>query len=286
MFGLARRSTARPATPGTEVIGLCRFSWPGSGGFQIRHDTLEARRAHLYAPDRLADRLRIFEAFTLPSLHAQTDPDFTLIVVIGPDLPTPARARLETMLAGVPQAVLSEQPPGTHRAVMRDVVTAARRRPDAPCAQFRLDDDDAVNRGFVAGLRAAVARFGPAMAGERWWAVDYNRGWQAVPGPAGISAAELQRPYVSAGLGLVFAPGVDKAVLDFAHHRVWQSMPTVTLTDPDMFVRGIDGHNDSDGAEALRRFPVVPLDPDGEARFRTAFGIDADRVRALYADRT
>ena len=273
----------RNPPPAAEVLGLCRFSWLGEGGYQIRHGSLEDRAAHLWAEGRLRDRLRIFEAFTLPALRAQTDPDFTLVVVVSPDLPAPARDRLRALLGGLPQAVISEQPPGPHRAVMRRAVQAARRHPDRPCAQFRIDDDDAVHRDFVARLRGAVARFGPAMAGERWWAVDFTRGWQAVPGPAGIAAAPLDRPWVSAGLGLVFAPGVDKAVLDFAHHRVWQHMPTVTLTDPDMFLRGIDGHNDSDAEEALKRFPVQPLDAAGEARFHDAFGIDADRVRALYA---
>ena len=279
MFGWGRKAEAGEV----EVIGLTRFSWPGTGGFQIRHDSLAARVAHLYAPTRLADRLRIFEAFTVPSLRAQSDPDFTLMVVIGPDLPAPARDRLEALLAGIPQAVLSVQPPGPHREVMRAVMKAARRRPGLPCAQFRLDDDDAVHRDFVARLRGAVRRHGPAMGKARWWAVDFNHGWQAAPGPEGIAAAELVRPWVSAGLGIVFAPGVDKAVLDFAHHRVWEHMPVLGLTDPDMFLRGIDGHNDSDGAEALRRFPVAPLDAAGEARLRAAFGIDADLVRRHYS---
>lgn len=282
MFGWPRRSAPDPAE-GVEVIGLCRFSWLGEGGYQIRHGTLGERAAHLYAPGRMGDRMRMFEGFTLPSLRAQTDPAFTLVVVVGPDMPRPFRERLEALLADLPQAVISEQPPGPHRAVMRRAVAQARRHPELPSAQFRMDDDDAVNREFVARLRAAVDRFGPAMAGQRWWAVDFTQGWQAVPGPEGIRAAPLPRPFVGVAMGLVFAPGVDKAVLDFAHHRIWQHMPVVALNDPDMYLRGIDGHNDSDGAEALRRFPPELLDAAGEARFRDAFGIDAGAVRALHA---
>ena len=49
-----------------QVIGLCRFSYPGIGGFQIEHDSLEDRIAFLYAPERLEERFRFFECFTLP----------------------------------------------------------------------------------------------------------------------------------------------------------------------------------------------------------------------------
>ena len=36
-----------------QVIGLCRFSYPAIGGFQIEHETLENRIGFLYAEDRL-----------------------------------------------------------------------------------------------------------------------------------------------------------------------------------------------------------------------------------------
>ena len=36
-----------------QVIGFCRFSYPAEGGFQVEHDTTEARAAYLYAPERI-----------------------------------------------------------------------------------------------------------------------------------------------------------------------------------------------------------------------------------------
>ena len=44
-----------------QVIGLCRFSYPGEGGFQVTHDSLRARMAHLYAPARMEERFATFE---------------------------------------------------------------------------------------------------------------------------------------------------------------------------------------------------------------------------------
>ena len=39
-----------------QVIGLCRFSYPAIGGFQVEHDSIEERIAFLYAEKRLPAR--------------------------------------------------------------------------------------------------------------------------------------------------------------------------------------------------------------------------------------
>ena len=49
-----------------QVVGLCRFSYPAFGGFQLEHDTIAAREAFLYAPQRIKERFQSFEALTLP----------------------------------------------------------------------------------------------------------------------------------------------------------------------------------------------------------------------------
>ncbi|WP_236640739.1 glycosyltransferase, partial [Sulfitobacter sp. HI0023] len=86
-----------------QAIGLCRFSYPAIGGFQVGHESMADRIAYLYAEERLEERFRLFETVALPCLRAQTDPDFELIVVIGDSLPAPARARLEALLEDLPQ---------------------------------------------------------------------------------------------------------------------------------------------------------------------------------------
>jgi len=89
-----------------QAIGICRFSYPGDGGFQVEHDSLKARMDYLYAPARMDERFATFETMMLPPLRAQTDGDFTLAVVIGESLPAPYRDRLEGLLADMPQAVI------------------------------------------------------------------------------------------------------------------------------------------------------------------------------------
>ncbi|NDH73326.1 MAG: hypothetical protein EBY53_02140 [Rhodobacteraceae bacterium] len=80
-----------------QVIGLCRFSYPALGGFQREHETIEQRKAFLYDEAHLKHRLRLFRAFNLPSILAQTDTDFQYLILVGNDLPVWARDQLNDL---------------------------------------------------------------------------------------------------------------------------------------------------------------------------------------------
>ena len=136
-----------------QVIGLCRFSYPAIGGFQVDHPTLEERIAYLYSPARMEERFATFETITLPPLRAQTDPDFTFLVVIGDSLPDHYRQRLDALLADVPQAIVAAYPPKRHRKIMQDAINEVRAFDGEHCLQFRMDDDDAVGVRYVERLR-------------------------------------------------------------------------------------------------------------------------------------
>ena len=126
-----------------QVIGLCRFSYPAIGGFQIEHASLEERIAYLYAEDRLEERFQLMETVALPCLREQTDQDFELIIVIGDSLPKQHRERLQDITADIPQVRIHSEPPRNQRQVMKEILNKARRDPDAPCLPFRHDDHDA-----------------------------------------------------------------------------------------------------------------------------------------------
>lgn len=261
-----------------QVLGLCRMSWPALGGFQTTHETVADRVRYLYAPERMEARLRAFEAFTLPALKAQTDPDFTLLVVIGDDLPPRWRDRIEGLLAGLPQARIRALPPGRHRSVMQQVINEARDR--RRCIQFRMDDDDAVAVTFVARVRAVAAEVAPLIARNPLLAIDFNHGHSARPCAMGIEAEAVARQLWVPSLAVVAAPNARLTVMNFNHLKLWQFMPVVGCPDPDMFVRGLNDWNDSDLAPGPG---ARLLDAEGEALFRRAYGICADRVRAIYA---
>ena len=285
LFGFLRSVSPRSApwhgTPAqdAEVIGLCRFSYPALGGFQKQHDSPEARARYLYDPARLDERFRLFEAVTLAGIRGQTDPDFLFLVVIGQDFPQ--RDRLERLLADIPQARILAYPPRQHRPVMQEAINS-QRNPDAPLSlQFRLDDDDGVNLRFVERLREVSQQARPLIRSKPMTAIDFNHGHVFRASSRGIEAERVTRAYWAPGLAVAVRRGNPRTVMNFGHHLLWQHMPTLTLTDRDMFLRGMNPFNDSE-FKAGETFGL--LDAEGEAAFRAAYGVDAGRVRALWRE--
>lgn len=266
-----------------QTIGLCRFSYPAIGGFQVDFEDMQEKLDYLYAPSRMEERFATFETITLPPLRAQTDPDFTLIVVVGESMPAPYRTRLEALLADIPQAVIQARPPKRHRAIMKELINDVR-GPDVTCLQFRMDDDDAVSVDFVQRLRQVAGDVKKMSKRDGMLAIDFNRGFIVRPGPDGIKAVETAAPYHTAALALMLSPKSHQTIMNFAHHKLAERMTTVTLTNtPAMLLRGHNDFNDSRQGPNTKAYKLALMDQAGEALLRERFNIDSDAVRAAFA---
>lgn len=265
-----------------QVVGFCRFSYPAEGGFQVEHDDIATREAYLYSAARMDERFRHFETICLPGLKAQTDPDFTFLILVGTSLPPKLRARLEALVADFPQARIVAHPPAPHRAVCQEVINEARDMA-APCLQFRHDDDDAVAVDFVATLREAARDVTSLMGKHRLMGFDWNRGFIARPDAEGILAEETVTPFWGVAQAMAVQPGVRQTIMNFGHNKILRFMPTVTFTDQPMYVRGHNDHNDSRQKKHVTPVELRRLDAAGEALFRERFAIDADQVRRIFA---
>lgn len=268
-----------------QVIGLCRFSYPGLGGFQVEHDTIDDRIAYLYAPDRMEERFRHFEAITLPGLKAQTDGDFTFVIVVGDQLPKIYADRLRDLVADFPQARIVAHPPREHRPVMAQIINDVRSDLGQPCLQFRHDDDDAVAVTFIQRLREAADDCGALLRDHRLVGFDFNRGFIARPDADGVHAEENVTPYWGVALAMAVKPWARHTIMNFGHNRLNRFMPTVTFTHEDMFVRGHNDHNDSRQGKNVTKVKLKKLDAEGEVYFQQTFGISSDRVREIFSAR-
>lgn len=229
-----------------QVQGLCRFSLPCTGGFKKYHDSLEERRAALYAPKRLDVRTLWFEHILLPPLRAQTDKDFTLHLLLGEDFPEPWRSRIEAAIRDVPQIVPHWRAPDDHRAICRDVLLDWRDPTRAVVAEFRLDDDDAVAVDYVQQLRRSWRKLALFANAQGRVALDHGKGivLEALA-DSSIKPHVLATQCWSAALAVYLEPDDEAMVMDFPHHKIWARMPFVNLTESVMFIRGDHGHNDA-----------------------------------------
>lgn len=245
----AQPNITRPSSTALDiqVLGLCRFSVPSEGAFQVTHDTIEQRRAMLYEPARLDNRFIWFEHVLLPAIAKQKDPQFKLIILMGEDFPEPYRARMLAHIETVPQLCAEFAPPLHHRKICADAMAAHIDVDADVVAQFRLDDDDAVAVDFVHRLRRDARRAKGFVRSGGPVAIDYGKGILLCVDPDGAGVTTLPRltRYWTPGLAVVAEPSHGKHILDYEHHKLWTQMTTITLVDEVMFVRGVHGSNDS-----------------------------------------
>ncbi|MEQ6201863.1 putative rhamnosyl transferase [Sulfitobacter sp. HNIBRBA2951] len=264
-----------------QVIGLCRFSYPAIGGFQVEHETIEDRIAYLYGEARLEERFRLMEAVALPCIKAQTDGDFELIVVIGDQLPKMHRDRLHDITANIPQIRIHEEPPRPQREVMKEILNKARKDPSQPCLQFRHDDDDAFAVDFIERLRAASHDAERITAQHKAVNFDWNKGMVAEFGADGIATTDIFRQLYPAAMGMQIRGNSPLTIMNFAHEKIARFMPVISYAEPQMFVRSHNSSNDS-RQKPVKKVPVAPIDYEKAQMLKERFAIDIDQIQSLF----
>jgi len=267
------------------ILGLCRWSYPSqTGAFNNRGQSLEEIRAELYAPERLDTRLFFFERLVLPSLRAQTDPDFTLVLMMGDRLPEPWRGRLLELIADMPQikpVFLAEGQ--NHMEACRDVMLAERDQGADLVVEFRLDDDDAVAASFIERLRGLYRQLRPIYKDAGRCAVDFCRGFLfRCESDGSIGFEPVEARLWTPALALYLPPDHKRSLLNYPHMRTWRQMPVLSLNTAPMFIRG--GHDGNDSEIGRRkvdhfRFRMEKL-PDFA---RAEFGIDLEAFERDWA---
>ncbi|UWQ17341.1 putative rhamnosyl transferase [Jannaschia sp. M317] len=263
-----------------QILALVRFAYPGLGGFQTEHDTVAARQAHLWHPDRLEARFRTLEHLSLRTLAAQTDRDFRTLIVTGDTLPEPWRTRLLTLARRVPGAEVVFHPPMNQRHAMEEIVNARIDPDGGPVIQFRHDDDDGVGCRFVARCRETLDQVRPLWQAHGRLALDFNKGFMLRLTPDGPLVEEAARTHLGVAQALILRPTIRRTAVHFPHHRLGLLMPSVTLPDARMWLRGVDGTNDSRMDGQLDR--LRPASPDQRAELEERFGLDLAAATASF----
>ena len=266
-----------------QMIGLCRFSYLGGRGFQVEHQTLEERRAFLYDPDRLARRWFWFQNVTLPALMAQTDPDFTLVLMTGPDLPEPFMSQLRHLCRVMPQARLSVIAPSEYHLPACWQAVAPHIDPSADViGHFRQDDDDAVAIDFIARARKDFQKIKPLWKIDRRASLDYMRGLVLKATANGISVEPRMIYNAVAGLTLFLPPDDHRTAAHVPHWRLAHHMPGAVIADRIMYCRFLNHDNDSGAVGAGYDYDSDPGPPGPLLKRR--FRIDLDLIDRAARD--
>jgi len=262
-----------------QMLGLCRFSYLGGRGFQVTHESIEERRAYLYDPERLERRWFWFENIALPGLLAQTDPDFTLVLMTGPDLPEPYMGRLRELTEIAPQFKLALVPPmDLHlEACLAAIAPHIEEEADV-VGHFRQDDDDAVAVDYIRDARRDFAAMQPLWKRRRRLSCDYARGLVLKATQQGITVEPRVIYNAVAGLTVYLPPDAGRSVMHFPHWKIGLSMSGVTLPAKVMFVRLLNHDNDSGAIGA--GYPWEAAGEDLAEMLAERFRIDLPTIEA------
>ncbi|MDO5648817.1 glycosyltransferase [Paracoccus sp. (in: a-proteobacteria)] len=240
-----------------QMLGLCRFSYLGLRGYQVDHQTLNERRAYLYDPARLARRWQWFTQMALPAWRAQTDPDFTLVLMTGPDLPEPYLSGLRDLCDATPQLRLSVVPPmDRHLPACRAAIEPHLDPSADVIGHFRHDDDDAVTTDYVARSRQAFRRVRGLWKVQGKLSLDFSRGvmLRVQDGQAEFTPRICHNMGVA--LTIFLRPDADESALHYDHSKLGRWMPGVSIPEPLMFIRSIHGDSDSGDMGPGHRFDL------------------------------
>lgn len=257
-----------------QMLGLCRFSYLGGRGFQIDHDSIDQRRDFLYDPARLKRRWYWFRHIALPAWLAQSDPDFTLVIMTGPDLPAPYLARLRRLVGKLPQLRLELVPPMEFHLPACRAAIAPHVDPMADViGHFRHDDDDAVAFDYIARARADFMTVTDLWRRTGALCIDHSRGLMA-----DVTKADGPRitPRICHNMGVAMTiflpPSAEKTALHFEHWKVAEWMPNLSLTDAPMFLRLI--HGDANSGAMGAGFPWSLNPGDMAPMLKDRFGVE------------
>lgn len=261
--------------PNIQPVGICRFSLLTEGGFKHGPSSQEERAAYLFDEQRMALRMAWFTHALMPSIRAQTDQDFIFVVLASDLMPQKWRDQLAAAVKGCDAIRLDFVAPGKHHEICNNAIHRYTSPEADIVAQFRLDDDDALARDYISRVRSDFHNY---LAGLYYKfqkiSSDYTSGFILEADGNEAQLYQIHAMTWTCGQTVYLPPHSAKSLFIWPHHQLHKSMPTVTLNDSNMFLRGRHGTNDSEFK--LPKFGIRPWDLGALQR---RFCIKLDRLQ-------
>jgi len=235
------------ATTPAAIVGMIRFSivlresnfFPPLSG-----QDYDERKALIFDRARLQRRFQLFEDICLPSLTAQSDQNFNMMLMTSRDLPVWAHDRLMNLVGNLPNVYVRAYRPlaSIQRIFKRSVFEMLDPSADIT-ANFRLDDDDALACDYIERLRMHML---PENAGK---VVTFSHGHQLSLSDEALQVCADNRDCGSAGLALVQIGRVmsipDTLTIHClgGHRKVGRFAPVISDTTDGMYVQTANGAN-------------------------------------------
>lgn len=203
--------------------------------------SLAEKIERVLANDRIEKRFRLFETVTLPSLDAQDDRDFRLLVAASTLLNETWKARLSELAAARPYLDVQYYAPTNFRVAQTADDVRVLLDPGRPFYTFRLDDDDALSSDFMSRVRPYLKE---EFAGH---AISFCRGYYLELDGSDCRITEKIHTNASMGIGLIASPMAPRTIFEHSEHhkRAHERVPVITDARKPAFVAVTHGDNDT-----------------------------------------
>jgi hypothetical protein len=271
------------------VFGYMRFSYAGQSDARATRlgRPIEELAAVLYEPRRMERRFFLFENLCLPSIRAQRNQNFRLVILASKIMPDVYKDRLAEMTAAVPQIEIiygdGQHVTDVYNPRIAEMVAGI----EGATAHFRLDDDDAIGQNLTARLEAATA-LAPMV--------------RIVTYPSGLYLSHqegesylLREFFPNIGIGMTFLnmPGQIQNPYQCQHIAVSRSVPTFSDPVPLAYIHTAHASSDTLGRQALKFRKMLAAAHDRDApgnlkRIRMGLrrefpGVTIEGLKALIA---
>ncbi len=233
-----------------KTVGLLRFSVLTPTYYSERFDTLEQTAAHIFSPERMELRFRLFQGLCLPSLVRQSDGDFDCVVLTAKSMPAPYLERLLELIEPLPNIHLVAVGTGRHFKLLKSGYDAV---PVNDCTHrilFRLDDDDAVDLDFIRRTKHLAGGLLALQGPDTPFIIAYNRGFYVRKTDGGVEIFDTcERAPLSAGTALVAPVDHPANPYRYVHRKLAQHYNTFSDISVPGFIRTIHGDNKSNPSQ-------------------------------------
>lgn len=231
---------------GNQIIGCMRFSYISKGGFAHSHDSQEQQEAMIYAPDRMERRFQLFEHFALRSLKQQTDQDFKCIFLITQTFPDAYRQRLLDLIGDWEPGIVMPKPFMPQFRAIKACYEEVQDGSLPWVTTFRLDDDDMLDRNFIARTRRLAVPLAELRGDGQPVILSFNKGVYLEISDEGNRIFDAcERTPLSVGSAMITPTGARENIYSRNHRKLAAFFPAYSELDEPSWLRTVHQDNDS-----------------------------------------
>ena len=146
------------------------------------------------------------------------------------------------MTSDVLQVEIIERLSWPYRQNAQELINSIRDPEAFPCAQFRLDDDDAVGVEFFADLRTVSEPAHGLFEYNGKFAVDFNIGFAPTASAEGLKTTFLEGQLWTPALAIILSQASRRSILNYGRQHLRPEISVVRIPNKNMFIRNFYGN--------------------------------------------